>query len=246
MEALLIDGMPVVGPDGVTAQPWWGEVTVPFTHALSDPRYPCHFGRVALERGELFATFFRGDDVAGLAANLAAFLDLSRQHLQRRMALAAFREPEAQERPERWYADELWRILRELHTHDDRPWPGEIPTDVDEPGWEFSYHGVPMFVFSTAPSYQHRRSRNLGPGMVLLFQPRNVFDGVEGGTPAGTKARENIRAKLEAWDTAPPHPDLGSYGDVSNREWLQYFLADDDSRLFSRCPFHATEPAPRP
>ena len=93
-----------------------------------------------------------------------------------------------------------------------------------------------MFVFAAAPSYAHRTSRNVGPGLVLLFQPRNVFDGIEGGTPRGMAARQIIRSRLNRWDTVPVHPDLGDYGDPSNSEWRQYFIPDGHRRLAEKCP----------
>jgi FPC/CPF motif-containing protein YcgG len=236
--------MPVVVGDGVTPQPWWDEVTGAFAAEVGQRGYPCHFGRQALQRGELHVTFFERDP-GPLVAALRDFLDLSRPHLARRMVLAAFRRPEAVRRDERWYADEFWRILQYLHDHDDRPWPADASADPEDPGWEFSFHGTAMFVFSAAPSYEERRSRRLGPGMVLLFQPRNVFDGIEGGTPKGIQARQLIRKRMLVWDTQPPHADLGDYGNPSNHEWRQYFIADGDSRLHERCPLHANRPVTR-
>jgi len=243
---MLVERLPFMGPEGTVPEPWWSGVAKEFAENVGHPEYPCHFGRAALERGELFGTFFNGDDMPTLADTLRSFLDMSRQHLRRRMVLAAFRRPESTPRTEYWYDAEFWRILQALHRADERAWPGELPVDPDEPGWEFAFHGTPIFVFCASPSYLQRRSRGLGPGMVLLFQPRNVFAGIEGGTPAGTRARELIRARTQAWDDELPHPDLGSYGDTPNREWRQYFIADDSSRLHERCPLDITDPAIRP
>ncbi|HZN71557.1 MAG TPA: YqcI/YcgG family protein [Micromonosporaceae bacterium] len=237
-----IEGMPVVAvPAREAPDPWWTDAAAALTADLADPRYPCHFGHIALSRGELFATFFdRGLD--GLAGSLREFLDQSGRTPARRLALAAFRRPEEDDGDERSYADEFWRILQHLHDHDDRPWPDGVPSDPDDPMWEFSFHGSAMFVFAAAPSYKRRRSRSLGAAMVLLFQPRNVFAGIEGGTAAGIAARRRIRAWLAAWDGTAPHPDLGDYGDPSNHEWRQYFIADGDSRLHERCPLRIRNP----
>jgi len=30
---------------------------------------------------------------------------------------------------------------------------------------------------------------------------------------------------------------MGDYGDPSNYEWRQYFIAEDDSDVFPTCPF---------
>jgi FPC/CPF motif-containing protein YcgG len=73
----------------------------------------------------------------------------------------------------------------------------------------------------------------------VAHQPRNVFDGIEGGSPAGTKARRNIRNDLAAWDTADPHPSMGDYGDQSNHEWQQYYIADDATSMYGSCPLRA-------
>jgi FPC/CPF motif-containing protein YcgG len=161
---------------------------------------------------------------------------MSRRHLDRKMVLAAFCEPRRETVAEAPYAEQFWSILQDLHDADTSEWPADIPRDPADSAWEFSFDGVPMFVFAAAPSYSRRASRNVGPGLVLLFQPRNVFDGIKGGTPRGMAARQIIRTRLNRWDTVPPHPDLGDYGDPSNNEWRQYFVPDDQGRLHEKCP----------
>jgi FPC/CPF motif-containing protein YcgG len=236
-----IENMPVIVTSDSEPQPWWAGSLRTFKASLSRRDYPCHFGRIALERGELFATFFE-DSVPPLAASLAEFLDMSRKRLDRRMVLAAFHKPDDRLTGERAHAERFWAVLQGLHDTDDAAWPADVPPGPDDSAWEFSFHGVPMFVFAAAPSYLRRASRNLGPGLVLLFQPRNVFNGIEGGTPRGVRARLVIRERLRRWDTVLPHPDLADYGDPSNNEWRQYFIPDDQSRLYERCPLHVNEP----
>lgn len=232
-----VNGMPVITAEGVQPQEWWSESLRVFAASVGQREYPCHFGRLALARGELFATFFE-DSVQPLAVALAAFLDLSREHLDKRMVMAAFERP-LDEPPEEWsYAERFWRVLQGLHDADTVPWPEDFPQRPDDSAWEYSFHGVPMFVFAAAPTYDQRASRNLGRGLVLLFQPRNVFVGIEGGTPRGMAARQVIRDRLSRWDTVPPHPDLGDYGDPSNHEWRQYFIPDDQSRMYESCPLN--------
>jgi len=232
-----IENIPVIMTDDSQPEPWWAASLRAFKSSLGRRNYPCHFGRVALERGEIFATFFDAS-VAPLADALTEFLDMSRQYLDRRMVLAAFRKSDGGVSDERSYADQFWQVLQGLHDADSAAWPADLPSCTDEPAWEYSFHGVPMFVFAAAPSYQRRASRNLGPGLVLLFQPRNVFTGIEGGTPRGARARQVIRQRLRKWDTVPPHPDLLDYGDPANHEWRQYFFPDDQTRMHERCPLH--------
>jgi amino acid adenylation domain-containing protein len=220
------------------APSWLGDSLAPFRKALSDPEYPCHFGRQALRSSDLCGTYVGSGDagLADLRSDLAAFLDASRQWPRRRMVLAVFCTPEEQPRDHAWYGERFWSILRYLHEHDDRAWSDDTPVHTDDAQWEFSFHGTPMFVFAASPTHVARRSRNLGPGLVLLFQPRNVFAHIEGGTPAGTKARRQIRARQDAWDLVPVHPFMGDYGDPANYEWKQYYIADDPSAMYTGCP----------
>jgi uncharacterized protein len=82
-----------------------------------------------------------------------------------------------------------------------------------------------------------RHSRNLGPGMVLLFQPRSVFVDTITNKVIGREARNQVRKRLETWDEIPAHPDLGFFGDPGNLEWKQYFLDDGNTPADDRCPF---------
>jgi uncharacterized protein len=230
-----IEGIPVLLCDGAEPAPWWSQSLRQFKESVGQREYPCHFGRLALARGELFAAF-PGPTTASLAQRLSWFLDMSRRCLDRRLVLAAFCEPRTQPVSESAYAEQFWQVLQELHDADAAEWPADIPHDPEDSTWEFAFHGVPMFVFAAAPSYARRASRNVGPGLVVLFQPRNVFDGIEGGTPRGMAARQIIRRRLNQWDTVPVHPDLGDYGDPANSEWRQYFIPDGPGRLQEKCP----------
>ncbi|WP_103349444.1 amino acid adenylation domain-containing protein [Amycolatopsis sp. CA-128772] len=225
------------------APAWLVRAAEVFRTDVGHAEYPCHFGRNALHLGELFGTWVGEDgDLAAMRDDLVAFLDATRPFAHRRMALAAFFAPE----PGAGHAEHgrrFWTVLRRLCDTDDRPWPDEIPTAPEHSRWEFSFHGVPMFVFAAAPTHVARRSRNLGAGLVMLFQPRNVFAGIEGGSPAGMVARRRIRERLAAWDTIEPHPFMGSYGDASNFEWKQYYISDaDGGAMYETCPLNEAVP----
>lgn len=58
---------------------------------------------------------------------------------------------------------------------------------------------------------------------MVTFQPRWVFDDLNGSTAFGRNMSRLIRSRLEAYDQAPIHPQLGWYGGKDNREWKQYF-----------------------
>jgi amino acid adenylation domain-containing protein len=225
------------------APPWLAGAMAVFRADVGHAEYPCHFGRNALHLGELFGTWVGDDgDLSAMRDDLAAFLDATRPFAHRRMALSAFFAPA----PAAGHAEHgrrFWTVLRRLCDADDRPWPDEIPTAPEHNRWEFSFHGVPMFVFAATPTHIARRSRNLGPGLVMLFQPRNVFAGIEGGSPAGIVARRRIRERLAAWDAVEPHPFMGDYGDLSNFEWKQYYITDaDGGAMYEACPLNHAFP----
>jgi len=221
------------------APAWLAPAMEVFRADVGHDEYPCHFGRNALHLGELFGTWIGGDgDLPVLRDDLVAFLEATRPFAHRRMALSAFFAPEPGA-DHAAHGRRFWTALRALSDLDDRPWPDEIPLAPEHNRWEFSFHGVPMFVFAAAPTHVARRSRNLGPGLVMLFQPRNVFAGIEGGSPAGIVARRRIRERLATWDTVGPHPFMGDYGDPSNHEWKQYYITDGDGgAMYGACPFN--------
>lgn len=234
-----IEGVPVI--DVGEQQPWWTTSVRNFRTQVGQRDYPCHFGRSALMRGELFATFFTGD-VSPLAVALIDFLGIARTRPGRRMVMVAFRQPDdGPPSTHEHYAAQFWDVLRELHQVDPQPWPDDYPANPEDAGWEYCFAGTPLFVFGAAPSYRRRASRNLGTGLVLTFQPRTVFHGLEANTRRGQRARATIRERLLRWDEVAPHPDLGDYGDPRNREWVQYFVADDQTTLYDRCPMRDIE-----
>jgi FPC/CPF motif-containing protein YcgG len=140
------------------------------------------------------------------------------------------------------YERRFWRILEFLHRHDPAPWPADVPTDVEHESWEFCFAGEPIFIVCNTPAHQRRSSRR-SPSLVLTFQPRWVFAGLEPDREAGIRGREVVRRRLAAYDQIAPSPALGGYGQPGNREWKQYFLSDSNEDLPTRCPFKVAHPA---
>ncbi|WP_375627400.1 MULTISPECIES: YqcI/YcgG family protein [unclassified Bartonella] len=54
------------------------------------------------------------------------------------------------------YREKFWSILKDLRTLDDQEWPKHIPKNMDNPLWEFCFHGEPMFIVCNTPSYINR------------------------------------------------------------------------------------------
>ena len=71
---------------------------------------------------------------------------------------------------------------------------------------------------------------------MLTFQPRWVFDKILGTEKAATAAFAEVRKRLIPYDSASPSPLLGRYGATDGREYLQYFLHDDNNAS-GGCPF---------
>lgn len=215
-----------------------------FHELVIDPAYPCYFGSAAEKRGELYYTFVTDATVGTMPVTLETFLASADKAPTERRNLTVFFEPDDPPCPHGTYRQRFWSFLCLLHANDPCAWPEDVPTGTDDPDWEFAFAGRTIFVFGAAPSYEHRASRQLGPGMLILMQPRSSFFGVDGGVPAGIAARRKTRERIEAWDRMAPHPDLGIFGEKNNREWKQYFLPDDNAPENGRCPFRHDRPEP--
>lgn len=222
---------------GGTQLPQWAERSYQALHTeVIDDAYPCFFGTQAEKRGEMFYAFVTHDDAVSLIESVATFTQLAGLPAYDKNNLAVFFEPDPEPLTHHEYHDRFWRALQSLHHADTHP-HADRPIDPADPAWEFCYGGVEMFVVCGCPSFHRRHSRNLGPGMVLLFQPRSVFLDKITNKVIGRRARQEVRKRLKTWDDVTAHPDLGFYGDPDNLEWKQYFLPDDNHPHTGSCPF---------
>ena len=202
---------------------------------LRAPDYPCFFGQSAEARGEMLYTFVAEGRLNELLTNMRKFVSLIKTAAHERSSLVAFFEPGPSLADHRSFVARFWQVLRFLHEHDQAP---SLERTPDEPLWEFSFQRCEMFVVGASPTYRGRRSRNLGPGMVLIFQPRSLFIDPMTSEPIAAPVRHRIHKRMLAYDGMPVHPDIGFYGDVINREWKQYALPDDNEPISGSCPFH--------
>ncbi len=109
-----------------------------------------------------------------------------------RTSLVTFFKPPEREFSEGDYHEILWHLLQFLHVHDPEPWPEDIPTDPDDPHWEFCFGGEPMFPTCRAPFYDERKSRYCPVGLEITFQPRTLF---EAGTSRPTPRPDSTHAR---------------------------------------------------
>ncbi|WP_233237147.1 YqcI/YcgG family protein [Bordetella sp. LUAb4] len=223
-----------IGPTDLP--PWLETSYATLRESVMHPRYPCYFGTQAERRGEMFYSYVRGKDIALLPDTMRKFAELSVQPQYQKNNIAIFFEPDSRPLSHAEYHGDFWKSLQYLHEHDRDPAVLSQPDPAD-PAWEFTFASLQMFVVCACPSFRARHSRNLGAGMVLLFQPRSVFVDKVTNRVIGAQARNEVRRRLLEWDELPAHPSLGFYGDPGNLEWQQYFLPDDNSPQADRCPF---------
>lgn len=202
---------------------------------LHAPDYPCFFGQGGEVRGEMLYTFVAEGRLEELVTNMRQFVSLIGTPRYERSSLVAFFEPNLAIADHASFVTRFWQILQFLHENDAEPASDRTP---DHLLWEFSFEGCEMFVVGASPTYRLRRSRNLGPGIVLVFQPRSLFIDPATLRPIAASVRHRIHERMLAYDGMPVHPDIGFYGDSINREWKQYALPDDNEPETGTCPFN--------
>lgn len=215
---------------------WLAEAWQAFERNVGDPAYPCFFGSQALRADAIHYSFVEHGGPTHLPETLRHFLHACRDHPLANFAV--FFEP-VRDLSHADAAARFWDTLVMLQAHDSDQAGEFAGADPDTPLWEFAFAGVQMFVVGASPTYRNRASRNLGAAMVMLFQPRDVFDIGNLGKNSGEQARTLIRKRLFAWDGVAHHPALGTYGDPDNREWKQYFLPDGNEEPAGRCPLRS-------
>ncbi|WP_166459389.1 YqcI/YcgG family protein [Amycolatopsis pithecellobii] len=220
--------------------PWEDHAARSFEDRMLDTGFPfpCIFGVDAVKRRTLRYCFvpIGPDRTEALGSALREFAGQCAE-LGKRTSLVAFFQNDPELRDLRDHERVFWALLAELMATDTAPWPAGISTDTESSTWEFSYAGVAFFVVANTAFHTTRRSRYFDY-LAITFQPRFVFDDLSEQSPAGRNARKIIRARLREYDDVPPHASLGSFGDEHNREWVQYFLPDNETVVpgTTRCP----------
>jgi FPC/CPF motif-containing protein YcgG len=230
---------------------WVGNHWETFRAALTGTHegspFPCYFGIDSVENGDPLYTTCPSttdkDALFGLRDALVEYLDTYRDHAERASLVVFFAPDDAETEAD--YHERLWHVLQFLHVHDPEPWPEDIPTDADDPYWEFCFGGEPLFPTCRAPFYDTYRSRYCPVGLEITFQPRTLFDGITADTDAGQAARETIKSRLEEYDGVCPHADLGDWGVEGDREWIQYMLREDETQAPDECPLRVTREHPK-
>ncbi|TSB44620.1 YqcI/YcgG family protein [Alkalicoccobacillus porphyridii] len=208
-----------------------------FNSIVTDKTFPCYFGMKAENKGELRYAYLTQEDWSNLPKALEEFLELFKEPPFIRHGLFVFVEPEIETRALDYYRDYFWRVLQYLHQQDKIEWPPESPRDPEHYLWDYHFGGEPIFAFGNAPAYKQRKTRDLGNSLVIGFQPRKIFKGLEGTQKGGVMSREKVRERVEVWDQLPTHPDISHFGDINHNEWKQFFIGDDIEPIKGKCPF---------
>lgn len=222
---------------------WKEKRYLAFRETMRSGRYPCYFA-VNAERNDAARYLFAGDPrdrdaLFKVREGLRQYLDRYRSVADRTTLVIFFRPPDG-DRSEREYRDRFWGVLEFLNERDPEPWPGDVPADPDDPGWEFCFCGESMFLVGRAPFYTDRKSRYTPHGLEITIQPRSVLDGVSGNTMEGQRARSVIRDRLTAYDDVTTHPDIGDHDDPDTREWKQYLIPTSNDESLEEFPFEIT------
>lgn len=132
-----------------------------------------------------------------------------------------------------------WYLLQQLHDEDTQPWPDAVATDMHSEQWSFCFMGMPLFINMSFPSHRLMKSRNLGPHIVFVINPRENFDHVAAGDSlSGQRIRARIRARAEAYNEGLLSLSLGVFGEPGSLEFKQYQLQEHGSLTHEQCPFH--------
>jgi len=229
----------IADPRTLRTIPWEHDAVTLFNDRMldCDNPFPCIFGVDALRKATLRFSFVDDtpDESAELAAALRDFVDMARE-LGNRTSLVVFFERRGGNLEQ--FKQRFWALMQDLVDLDDKAWPDGISHDTEHPNWEFSFAGMPMFVVANTPAHKQRQSRTF-EYFAVTFQPRFVFDDIGEDSQQGLNARKIIRTRLEHYDAVSRTPLLGSFGAEGNREWVQYFLDDDNKNIPSptdRCP----------
>lgn len=194
--------------------------------------FPCVFGVAGFRSNSLRFGFVQSLQAAEIAAMLNEYLMECRE-IGQYTSLVVFSRPHPVLAIQR-YETQFWRLLGDLAGLDSRPWPKEIPRQLDSPLWEFCFAGEPMFVVCNTPAHVQRQSRRSSTFMVT-FQPRWVFDDILGSANSARKSTSTVRNLLKRCDMIEPSPHPGLYGDEANREYRQIFLRENNDEI--KCPY---------
>ncbi|QNK65928.1 LysE family transporter [Variovorax sp. PAMC26660] len=197
---------------------------------LSDPAFPCLFGRRAWRDKSAFLLFCRRAEDQGLEdlhQGLIEYTEFVKQTpVNQRLfsPLVIFVEDPPGHQAEAHHRH-AWHLLQGLLDADRQPWPSGVPTDPNDPLWTYCFNGVQLFFNISSPAHRALRSRCLSSHLNLIVNPRENFDVVASAQDRGGQlVRQKIRDRVRAYNAGFVPAELGFFGEHGNFEWKQFQL----------------------
>ncbi|MEM9538382.1 MAG: YqcI/YcgG family protein [Cyanobacteria bacterium P01_E01_bin.42] len=243
---------------------WVAQSYEAFVDTIHRNNFPCFFGTLAEQketiRYAIAPSLTTSESLGHILEAVYAYLEEERELMANKteqnsflLSLAILFPVEAEEHSLEYYAKQAYHFLNELHQRDRFPWPEEIPTDPNDSEWRYCLGGRSLFINISTPANHDRRSRNLGPGLIAVINPDDVFERV--WKRWGEEPRHNIYKRMEEYDRIPPYPLLFHEESEWDRD-LQYtkltVLSDRNDTEFvfpfryhsvnsnpGECPFHS-------
>ncbi|KIJ16098.1 hypothetical protein PAXINDRAFT_47117, partial [Paxillus involutus ATCC 200175] len=201
--------------------------------------FPCVYATKGFKTDDQLYLFIGSDDLSdprhirSLATALSVYL-LQAHALGPNTSLVLLAKQTKEQRSVEEYNRLFWELLDGLAKLDTKPWPTDVPRDIDTHHWCFCFGGEPFFTVIQTPAHQIRRSR-YAPGLTIVFQPKWIFDILFSMRGKRTGALSKVRTLLAKYDAIPVSPELKNYGDAGSRESQQYFLLDEN--VPASCPY---------
>src|ERR1700726_2588782 len=185
--------------------PAWVDSTLEgFRRLLSErnPTFPCYFATIAERAEALRYTYIAAAErhapeplVPALIQYLDTYLKIGERSAL--VVLVETVETDTLAIHER----QFWRILQFLHDNDPAAWPTEVPSNPNDPNWEFCFNKHALFVTGHSSLFMRRRSRSAPAGLLLVLQTRSNLAGIVGHGRAAQRVRQRIRGLVDDFDS---------------------------------------------
>ncbi|KAJ8592550.1 hypothetical protein M405DRAFT_787340 [Rhizopogon salebrosus TDB-379] len=201
--------------------------------------FPCIYATKGFKTDDQLYLFIDSDDlsnprhISSLAKALSIYLPQAHA-LGPNTSLVLLAKHNDNPRTMEEYNTLFWKLLNGLAKLDKKPWPSDIPRDIDTDRWCLCFGGEQFFTVIQTPAHQVRRSR-YAQGLTIVFQPKWIFDVLFSTDAKRAGALAKVRALLTKYDPIPVSPELKNYGEEGSRESKQYFLLDEN--VPAPCPY---------
>jgi FPC/CPF motif-containing protein YcgG len=202
--------------------------------------FPCIYATKGFKSDDQLYVFIDSDDVSDarhirtLAKGLSTYLPQARQLGPNTSLVLLAKQNDKNSRTVEEYNTMFWELLNGLAKLDNKPWPSNVPRDIDTDRWCFCFGGEQFFTVIQTPAHQVRRTR-YAPGLTMVFQPKWIFDILFSTDAKRVGALAKVRTLLTKYDPIPVSPELKNYGEEGSRESKQYFLLDEN--VAAPCPY---------